>query len=189
MEKFHFCDQNDRLVMVDQMWRSFCDQFNLVISWSQKSVPWPNLHVPWPNRLVIDVEYCTSGASGRGKFVGRGPPARSVRMTGQTGLGRVLHSLVSGAVTLEGSARLVMEQVIGALSLVMLSLLDVLHFVINMRLGEVTVLSLRGATYHTFPFVVLVVLQWDWFDRMDHIFDRRGRMDVANPTFEKMARH
>jgi hypothetical protein len=34
MEKFHFYDQNDRLVMVDQIWRSFCDQFNLVISWS-----------------------------------------------------------------------------------------------------------------------------------------------------------
>jgi hypothetical protein len=24
---------------------------------------------------------------------------------------------------------------------------------------------------------------------MDHIFDRRGRMSVANPTFEEMARH
>jgi hypothetical protein len=31
-----------------------------------------------------------------------------------------------------------------------------------------------------------------WFDRvdrMDHIFDRRGRMSVANPTFEEMAKH
>jgi hypothetical protein len=26
-------------------------------------------------------------------------------------------------------------------------------------------------------------------DRMDRIFDRRGRMSVANPTFEKMVRH
>jgi oligoendopeptidase F len=34
MEKFHFYDQNDQLVMVDQMSRSSCDQFNLVISWS-----------------------------------------------------------------------------------------------------------------------------------------------------------
>jgi hypothetical protein len=30
---------------------------------------------------------------------------------------------------------------------------------------------------------------FDRFDRMDHNFDRRGRMDVANPTFEEMARH
>jgi hypothetical protein len=27
-----------------------------------------------------------------------------------------------------------------------------------------------------------------WFDRMERSFDRRGRMDVANPTFEEMAR-
>jgi hypothetical protein len=30
---------------------------------------------------------------------------------------------------------------------------------------------------------------FDRFDRMDHSFDRRGRMDVANPAFEEMARH
>jgi hypothetical protein len=27
------------------------------------------------------------------------------------------------------------------------------------------------------------------FDRMDHCIDRHGRMNVANPTFEEMARH
>jgi hypothetical protein len=30
--------------------------------------------------------------------------------------------------------------------------------------------------------------RFDSFDRMDHSFDRQGRMDVANPTFEEMAR-
>jgi hypothetical protein len=30
---------------------------------------------------------------------------------------------------------------------------------------------------------------FDRFDRMDRSFDRHGRMDVANPTFEEMARH
>jgi hypothetical protein len=30
---------------------------------------------------------------------------------------------------------------------------------------------------------------FDRFYRMNHSFDRRGRMDVANPTFEEMARH
>jgi hypothetical protein len=42
-------------------------------------------------------------------------------------------------------------------------------------------------------------VRWEWFshggsrfdrfDRMFRIFDRRGRMSVANPTFEEMARH
>jgi hypothetical protein len=27
------------------------------------------------------------------------------------------------------------------------------------------------------------------FDRMDHCIDMHGRMSVANPTFEEMARH
>jgi hypothetical protein len=31
--------------------------------------------------------------------------------------------------------------------------------------------------------------RFDSFDKMDRSFDRRGRMDVANPTFEEMARH
>jgi hypothetical protein len=31
--------------------------------------------------------------------------------------------------------------------------------------------------------------RFDSFDRMDRSFDRCGRIDVANPTFEEMARH
>jgi hypothetical protein len=31
--------------------------------------------------------------------------------------------------------------------------------------------------------------RFDRFDRMDRSFDRCGRMEVANPTFEEMARH
>jgi hypothetical protein len=31
--------------------------------------------------------------------------------------------------------------------------------------------------------------QFDRFDKMDHSFDRRGRMSVANPTFKEMAQH
>jgi hypothetical protein len=46
-------------------------------------------------------------------------------------------------------------------SMVVLSLLGVLHLVINTSLGEVTVLSLRRATDHASPFVVVVPLQWD----------------------------
>jgi hypothetical protein len=44
---------------------------------------------------------------------------------------------------------------------VVLSLFVVLHLVINTRLGEVVVLSLRGATDHIFLFVVLILLQCD----------------------------
>jgi hypothetical protein len=46
-------------------------------------------------------------------------------------------------------------------TMVVLSLLDVLHLVINTNLGEVAVLSLRLAMDHAFPFVVVVSLQWD----------------------------
>jgi hypothetical protein len=46
-------------------------------------------------------------------------------------------------------------------TMVVLSLLDVLHLVINTSLGKVAVLSLRGATDHCLSFVVLVFLQWD----------------------------
>jgi hypothetical protein len=45
-------------------------------------------------------------------------------------------------------------------TMVVLSLLDILHLVINTSLGEVAVLSLRRATDHAFPFVVVVPLQW-----------------------------
>jgi hypothetical protein len=31
--------------------------------------------------------------------------------------------------------------------------------------------------------------RFDRFDRMDRCIDRQGRMNVANPTFEEMARH
>jgi hypothetical protein len=60
-------------------------------------------------------------------------------------------------VVLEGSVLSVVEQMISTLSLVVLSLLDVHHLVINMSLGEVAVLSLRGATDRGLSFVVLIL--------------------------------
>jgi hypothetical protein len=62
-------------------------------------------------------------------------------------------------VMLEGSVLSVVEQMVSTLSLVVLILLDVLHLVINTSLGEVTVLSLRGATDRGLSLVVLVLLQ------------------------------
>jgi hypothetical protein len=73
-------------------------------------------------------------------------------------LGRLLESLVSLVVMLEGSVLSVVEQMVSTLSLVVLSLLDVLHLVINTSLGEVAVLSLREATDHGLSFVALVLL-------------------------------
>jgi hypothetical protein len=47
---------------------------------------------------------------------------------------------------------------VGVLSLMMLSLLDALHLVVDTSSGEVTALGLRGAMDHVFPLVVLVFL-------------------------------
>jgi hypothetical protein len=49
----------------------------------------------------------------------------------------------------------------GYVQSVVVCLLDVLHLVNNTSLGELAALSLRGATDHIFPFVVLVLLQRD----------------------------
>jgi hypothetical protein len=74
-------------------------------------------------------------------------------------LGKLLESFVSMAMILEGSVLSVVEQMVGTLSLVVLSFLDVLHLVINTSLGEVVVLSLSGGTGHRFSFMELVLLQ------------------------------
>jgi hypothetical protein len=74
-------------------------------------------------------------------------------------LPRFLGGSVFKVVVLVVLVPLVMIQVIGALSLVVLGLLDVFHLVINTSLGEVAALSLRGATNHAFLLVVLILLQ------------------------------
>jgi hypothetical protein len=73
-------------------------------------------------------------------------------------LGRVLESLGSLVVMLEGSFLSVVEHMVSTLGLVVLNLLDVLHLVINTSVGEVAVLSLRGAMDHGLSFVVLTLL-------------------------------
>jgi hypothetical protein len=82
-------------------------------------------------------------------------------------------------------------------TMVVLSLLDVLHLVINTSLGEVTFLSLKGYGPR-FPFrgsrTPPMGQEWSShggsrFDRMDRCIDRHGRMNIANPTFEEMAGH
>jgi hypothetical protein len=79
---------------------------------------------------------------------------RSNRFRGSRGT-----SLVFVLVMSLGLLQEVVAPVVGLESLQMVSLLDVLHLVINTSLGEVAALSLRGATDHTFPIVVVVLLQ------------------------------
>jgi hypothetical protein len=55
--------------------------------------------------------------------------------------------------------QVVVVLVVGLESLQVVSLLDVLHLVINTSLGEVTTLSLKGAMDHGFPIMVVVLLQ------------------------------
>jgi hypothetical protein len=97
-------------------------------------------------------------ALGGGKFACQGPPARPVRVTGQTSARQSAGQFGFRGTRLEGSAHLVVEQVVGILSVV-LSLLHVLHLVINTSLEEAATLSLRGATDHAFPIVVIVLIQ------------------------------
>jgi hypothetical protein len=56
------------------------------------------------------------------------------------------------------SVPLVVMLVVGVVCLVVLSLLDALLLVLNTSLGEVAVLSLRGATDHDLSFMDLVLL-------------------------------
>jgi hypothetical protein len=59
------------------------------------------------------------------------------------------------------SVLVVVPLVVGMVSLVVLSLLGVLHLVLNTRVEKVVALSLRGATVHGLPFVAFTVLQQD----------------------------
>jgi hypothetical protein len=73
----------------------------------------------------------------------------------------VLKVSAFGVVVMIDLVPLVVVHVMGMLSLAVVCLLDVLHLAINTSLAEVAALSLRGATDHVFPFVVLVLLQRD----------------------------
>jgi hypothetical protein len=140
-------------------------------------------------------------ASGGGKFAGRGPPTRPVGVTGQTGarqsagqfgfrgcdarefspFGRETggRHFESGGAEFAGRSPPRDQYEFG-----------------RSRNFE----SQRGYRPR-FPFrgtrTPLVRQEWfshggsrfDRLDRMDRSFDRRGRLDVANPTFEEMAQH
>jgi hypothetical protein len=68
-------------------------------------------------------------------------------------------SLVFVLVMRLGSGPLVVVQIFGMVSLQVVSLLDVLHIVINMMVGEVIASKWRGGTIHSLLFVAFVLLQ------------------------------
>jgi hypothetical protein len=57
------------------------------------------------------------------------------------------------------SVPVIVVLVVGMVSLQVVSLLDDLHLVLNMRVEGVTALRWRGAMVHSFPFVAFVLLQ------------------------------
>jgi hypothetical protein len=75
-------------------------------------------------------------------------------------------------------------------SLVVFSLLDVLHLVLNTVVGEVVALSWKGATVHGLPFVAFILLRLDRGGSLMvvpvMVFVVVGMMICANPTLEQM---
>jgi hypothetical protein len=60
------------------------------------------------------------------------------------------------------SVLVVVVLVAGMVSLVVVSLIDVLHLVLNTRVGGIIALRCRGGTVHGLPFVAFVLLQREW---------------------------
>jgi hypothetical protein len=102
-----------------------------------------------------------SGEFADGQFASRSPPHAQYgdgRVVAWSWKGGTIHDFLFVVLVL---LWLVRGGSFIRVAMVVLSLLDVLHLVINTSFGEVAVLSLRRATDHAFPFVVVVPLQWD----------------------------
>jgi hypothetical protein len=91
-------------------------------------------------------------------FVHRNRSDRFQNRSNRFGGSRVT-SLVFVLVMRLGSCPLVVVQIFGMVSLQVVSLLDVLHIVINMMVGEVVASKWRGGTIHSLLFVAFVLLQ------------------------------
>jgi hypothetical protein len=165
-------------------------------------VPESRMPLPKGNGFVYTVPaWRDRRASGGGKSTGRGPPARPVRVTGHTGARQIAgefgfrghdarefspfsrgtdgRHLKSGGVEFAGCSPPRDQYEFGRG-----------HSFESQR-GYRPWSFFRGT--HTPP------MRQEWsshggsrfnrFDRMDRCIDRHGRMNVANPTFEEMARH
>jgi hypothetical protein len=86
--------------------------------------------------------------------------------------------------------------VVGMESLQVVSLLDVLHLVLNTRVGGVVALRWRGGTVQDLPFVAFVLLQLERVGSLIVVtvvvragsFDRLDDLVCANPTLDQIVR-
>jgi hypothetical protein len=123
-------------------------------------VPEPCLSLPKGKGFVCTVPaWRDRRVSGGDKAAGRGPPARPVRVTGQTGARQIAgefgflgHDARGFSPFSRGIDGRYLES--GGVEFAGRS-----PPVINTSMGEVAVLSLKGTTDHRFSFVVLVLLQ------------------------------
>jgi hypothetical protein len=123
-------------------------------------VPEPRMSLPKGKGFVYMVPaWRDRRASGGDKVAGRGPPARPVRVTGQTGARQIAGEFGFRGHDARGFSPFSRGIDGKHLEFGGVEFAGVLHLVINTSLGEVTVLSLRGATNHCLSFVVLVLLQ------------------------------
>jgi hypothetical protein len=152
--KREFCYKSRREARMAKEWANK-DRYH-----PSHGVPESRMPLPKGKGFVYTVpEWRDRRASGGGKSAGRGPPDRPVRVTGQTGARQIAGEFCFCGHDTRGFSPFSHVTNGRYLESVVLSLLDVLHLVINTSLGEVAVLSLRGATDHGLSFVVLVLLQ------------------------------
>jgi hypothetical protein len=165
-------------------------------------VPEPRMSLPKGKGFVYTVPaWRDKRASGGDKAAGRGPLARPVRVTGQTGARQIAGEFGFPGCDARGFSPFSRGtdgkhlQFRGVEFAGRSPSRDQYEFGRG-RSFE----SQRG--YRPWSFfrgtrTPLVRREWfshggsrfDRVDRMDHIFDRHGRMSVADPTFEEMARH
>jgi hypothetical protein len=111
----------------------------------------PHVQMPRAKESVRTISAWGERKVARG-VVGRATPVRPVLLWADRGL-------IFVPVMRLGLAQEVMVLVVGLKSLQVVSLLGILHLVLNTGMGGVEALRWRGGTVHGLPFVVLVLLQ------------------------------
>ena len=114
-------------------------------------VPGPRMQMPRAQASVRTVP-AWGDRKAAGAAAGRATPVRPVQVWADSESGFVL-------VRMLGLVLEVVVLVVGLESLQVVSLLGVLHLVLNTRVGGVVALRWRGGTVHGFPFVAFVLLQ------------------------------
>jgi hypothetical protein len=190
--------------------REFCykrmREVRMAKEWANKDgyhpshgVPEPCMPLPKGKGFVYTVPACIDRrVPGEGKFAGRGPPARPVRVTGQTDARQSAREFGFHGHDARGFNRFICETDGKRLEFggVEFAGRSPPHDQYEFGRGH-SFESQRG--YRPWSFfrgtrTPPVRREWfshggsrfDRFDMMDRSFDRRGRMSVANPTFEEM---